>query len=238
LVSVLALPVFIVLLFPARIEPQPRKDISARFTASQARMLCILAACLGLWATDTLHGISPAWVALGGGILCALPVSGIIPHGPLLQKMNLGTVLFLAGVVGLGAVVAHTGVGALLGQELIGFLPLGSGSGLVTFASLIGLATALELVTTLPGLPAIMTPFADALSEATNWPVLTVLMTQVPAWGLLMFPYQAPPLVATRAISDLPVRQFVRLLVPFALFGWLVMVPLQYGWWRIIGYIP
>ena len=152
--------------------------------------------------------------------------------------MNLGTVLFLAGVVGLGAVVAHTGVGALLGRELIGIRPLGSGSGFTTFASLVGLGTALELITTLSGLPAIMTPFADTLSQATGWPVLTVLMTQVPSWGLLMFPYQAPPLVATRAMSDLPVRLFIRLLVPFAIFGWLIMVPLQYGWWRYLGYIP
>ena len=76
-------------------------------------------------------------------------------------------------------------------------------------------------MTTLPGQPAIMTPFAASLSQATGWPILTVLMTQVPAWGLLMFPYQAPPLVATRALSDLPVRKFVRLLVPFAVFGWL-----------------
>ena len=83
-----------------------------------------------------------------------------------------------------------------------------------------------------------MTPFADTRSQATGWPALTVLMTQVPGWGLLMFPYQAPPLVATRAISDLPVRLFVRLMVPFAIFGWLIMVPLQYGWWRYLGYIP
>jgi len=238
LVSVLALPVFIVLLFPDKISVQPKKDRAGSFSPGEARMLIVLTACLGLWATDALHGISPAWVALGGGIICALPMSGIIPKGPLLHKMNLGIVLFMAGVVGLGAVVAHTGVGALLGQELIGLMPVGSGSGLTAFASLVGLGAVLELITTLPGQPAIMTPLADALSQATGWPVLTVLMTQVPAWGLLMFPYQAPQLVAARAISDLPVRLFIRLLVPFSLFGWFVMVPLQYGWWRYLGYIP
>ena len=58
----------------------------------------------------------------------------------------------------------------------------------------------------------------------------------MPAWALMMFPYQAPPLVATRAISGLPVRKFARLLVPFALFGWVVMLPLQYLWWRFLGY--
>lgn len=193
---------------------------------------------MGLWATDAWHGISPAWVALGGGIVCALPVSGIIPRGPLLREMNFGAVLFLAGVVGMGAVIAHTSVGALLGQELIGVLPIASGSGMATFASLVGLGTALEVITTLPGQPAILTPFAEPLSRATGWPLLTVLMTQVPAWGLLIFPYQAPPLVATRALSGLPVRQFVKLLAPLALFGWLVLVPLQYGWWRYLGYIP
>ena len=238
LVSVIALPVFIVLLFPDKIITQPKKEAAKPFSSGEARMLIVLVSCLGLWTTDALHGISPAWIALGGGIVCALPMSRIIPKGPLIHKVNMGTVLFLAGVVGLGAVVAHTGVGTLLGQELIEIMPLGSGSGFATFASLVGLGAALELVTTLPGQPAIMTPFADALSQATGWPVLTVLMAQVPAWALLMFPYQAPPLVATRAISDLPVRLFVRLLIPLAIFGWLVMVPLQYGWWRFLGYIP
>jgi len=238
LVSVLALPVFIVLLFPDKVTAQARTDRARPLGPGEARMLIILTSCLGLWATDTFHGISPAWVALGAGIICALPVSGIIPSGPLFQKVNFGTVLFLAGVVGLGAVVAHTGVGGLLGRGLIAVMPLGSGSGFTTFASLVGLGTVLELMTTLPGQPAIMTSFADTLSQATGWPVLSVLMTQVPAWGLLMFPYQAPPLVATRAIADLPVRHFVRLLIPFALFGWFVMVPLQYGWWRYLGYIP
>lgn len=183
LVSVLALPVFIVMLFPDKISIQPKKNVATRFSPGEARMLIVLTSCLALWATDTLHGISPAWVALGGGIMCALPVSGIIPKGPLLQKVNIGTVLFLAGVVGLGAVVAHTGIGTLLGRELIGIMPLGSGSDFWIFASLIGLGALLELITTLPGLPAIMTPFADTLSQAAGWPVLSVLMTQVPALG-------------------------------------------------------
>jgi di/tricarboxylate transporter len=238
LVSVLALPVFITLLFPAKLTAQPNTEATKPFAPGELRMLAVLITCLGLWATDTMHGIAPAWIALGGAIICALPVSGIIPKGPLLQKVNFGAVLFLAGIVGMGAVVAHTGIGALLGRELIEIMPLRSESGLATFASLVGLGTAVELVTTLPGQPAILTPLADAISQATGWPVLTVLMAQVPAWGLVFFPYQAPQLVATRAVSGLSIRHFIRLLVPFALFGWLVMVPLQYVWWRYLGYIP
>ena len=50
-----------------------------------------------------------------------------------------------------------------------------------------------------------------------GWPISTVLMAQVPSRALILFPYQAPPLI-------------------LALFGWLVMVPLQYAWWRFLGY--
>ena len=160
-----------------------------------------------------------------------------MPKGPLLQYMNFGPFIVLAGVIGVGSVVTHTGLGTTLGGWLIDVVGLQKGTGYGTFASLVGLGTVLELVTTLPGQPAIMTAFADTLSKATGWTLNEVLMAQVPAWAMLMFPYQAPPLVATRAISGLAVSKFLRLMFPFALFSWLVMLPLQYLWWRFLGYL-
>ena len=236
-VSIIFLPIFIFILFPDKVSVTPEPRAAVPFGVGERRMLFVLIICLALWATDTMHGVSPAWVALGGGIVCALPISGIIPNGPLLQKMNLGPVLFLAGVIGLGSVVAHTGIGAKLGQFLIDIIPLNSDYGLATFYSLVGLGTALQLLTTLPGQPAIMTPLAETLSQASGWPLISILMAQVPAWTLLIFPYQAPPLVATRSISGLAVRQFVKLLVPFAVFSCLILLPLQYLWWIILGYV-
>ena len=96
LISVVALPVFIVLLFPAKIGNLGNTHVLPRLSTAEVRVLIVLVVCLGLWATDTIHGISPAWVALGGGIICALPISGIISKGPLLQKLSMGTLLFLA----------------------------------------------------------------------------------------------------------------------------------------------
>jgi len=96
----------------------------------------------------------------------------------------------------------------------------------------------LQLVTTLPGQPAIMTAISEPIAVATGWPLATVLMTQVSAWALLIFPYQAPPLVATRVISGLPISKFIRLMIPFALFGAFISLPLQYFWWKFLGYIP
>jgi di/tricarboxylate transporter len=238
LVSTAILPVFIILLFPDKAVPSDHRPKTGRLSSAERRLLCVLFLSLILWATDRLHGVSPAWVALGAGIFCALPGTGVLSQEPLLKRMDLSPIIFLAGVIGLGVVVSHSGIGKLLATHLIGFLNLGSGSDFETFAAVVGIGTMLELVTTLPGQPAIMTSFADTIAVATEWPLLTVLMTQVSAWALVMFPYQAPPLVATRALSGLAVGTFLRLMIPMAVFGWVVMVPLQYIWWRYLGYLP
>lgn len=237
-VSTAILPVFVILLFPDKVPPPGERPHAGPLTSPERRLLGVLFISLILWATDRLHGVSPAWVALGAGIFCALPGTGILSREPLLKRMDLSPLIFLAGVIGLGAVVTDSGIGKLLGNQLIAVLDLDSGSGFKTFAAVVGLGTALELVTTLPGQPAIMTSFADTIAQATGWPILTVLMTQVSAWALVMFPYQAPPLVATRALSGMPVRVFLRLMIPMAIFGWVVMLPLQYVWWRYLGYLP
>jgi len=238
LVSLIALPVLIVLLFPARTAPVAAEGDASPVTPGEWRLIALLLAALALWATDSIHGVNAAWVSLGAGILCLLPGVGVMSPHAALDKMNFGPILFLAGVIGMGAVVTHSGLGRLVGDALLRLLPLDSGGGLQRFASLIGLGVGMGVVTTLPGQPAIMTALAGTLAKGTGWPLLTVIMAQVPSWTLMMFPYQAPPLVVTMAISRLPVASFLRLLLPFALFGWVVMVPLQYLWWRYLGYIP
>ncbi|MEE8333608.1 MAG: SLC13 family permease [Alphaproteobacteria bacterium] len=237
-IGIIALPIFIVLMFPARIEVRADGGGGAPtpLTPEERRLLVILFTALALWATDTLHGVNPAWVSLGAAIVAILPGVGVMAPGVVLQRVTLGPILMLAGVIGLGAVVVQSGLGRVLGGWLIDALAISPGGGFGNFASVIGLGVSMGLITTLPGLPAIMTAFADALADATGWPLLTVLMAQVPSWALTMFPYQAPPLIAAKALSGLSVGRFIRLMLPFALFGWVVMVPLQYLWWRFLGY--
>lgn len=238
LVSMMALPLAIALLFRDTPILAGKAEPWTPMTAAELRLVVILAAALALWATDSYHGVAPGWIALGAGIACVLPVIGMVPAGSLMQKVSFGPILFLAGVVGMGAVVTHSGLGRLFGDALLDVLHLDAGGGFGNFAALVGLGAAMGLVTTLPGEPAIMTALAEKLAAATGWPLLTVLMTQVPSWALLMFPYQAPPLVVAMVIGKVRVGDFLRLLIPMALFGWLVMVPLQYLWWRYLGYLP
>ena len=82
-----------------------------------------------------------------------------------------------------------------------------------------------------------MTAVSEPIALATGWSLPTVLMAQVPAWIMVIFPYQAPVLVVTRVISGLAISKFMKLMIPFAIFGALVSIPLQYYWWKYLGYL-
>ena len=240
LLGLITLPIAIFFIFPDKIADRDGMEVDAPkpWTVDEKKLMALLIVTLGLWATDNLHGVSPAWISLGAGIVCALPVVGVLPAAQIMPKMNFGPIIFLAAVVGMGTVVTQTGLGEALAQFLIAKIDLSAESGLQKFASVIGLGWILQLVATLPGQPAIMTAISEPIATTTGWSLTAILMTQVSAWALLIFPYQAPPLVATRAISGLPIAKFMKLMIPYAVFGALVSVPLQYYWWKLLGFIP
>ena len=120
---------------------------------------------------------------LGVDLVSSDAFNGRIPLSPL---------LYLAGILGVSALVAHSGVGSALGRTMLGMLPIAPGQDIATFAALVGVSTLLSLITTTVGVPAVLAPFASELATAAYWPLLTVLMTQVIGYSTVLFPYQAP----------------------------------------------
>ena len=81
-----------------------------------------------------------------------------------------------------------------------------------------------------------MTPLATALAPAVGWPILTVLMTQVIGYSTIIFPYQAPALVIAMERSDISLKTGLRLLLVLAVVTLVVLTPLNYLWWHLLGY--
>ncbi len=224
------------LLFPDRVrsassEPTPQRE---EFSARDRTLAIILSVTLILWGTDFIHGISPAWVALAAAIVCLLPWSGFFGPGGF-NTINLAPFFYVAGVLGMGAVVAKTGLGNEVGRDLIDLFGFEPGQNMRNFFGLVVISMALSPVTTAPGVPAVFGPLAGDLSAATGFPLVTVFMTQVIGFSLVLFPYQSPPIMVGMQLAGVRWVSGLRLLLTFAAISLLILTPINYLWWSFLG---
>lgn len=105
----------------------------------------------------------------------------------------------------------------MLGQVLIAVLPLETGADATNFVSLSLMATVTGLFTTVPGVPAVLTPLAGDLAAQTGFSLNTVLMTQVIGFSTVIFPYQVGPLVVAMQMSGEKLGHLLRITLPLAL---------------------
>jgi di/tricarboxylate transporter len=55
-------------------------------------------------------------------------------------------------------------------------------------------------------------------------------------FSTFLFPYQVPPAMVGLHVGALRVTAMLRLVLPLAAFHFIAILPLQYLWWRMIGY--
>ena len=236
----IAIGLLVVWLFPesdAR-EATEQHESPAAMAGRERTMTILLLLALALWMTDFVHHISPAWVALGVAGVMILPFVGIVSAQDIEEKVKFGSLFYVAGVLGLGALVAHGGVGDLLAQSVLPLLKLSPGESAWNFAAIAGLSSALAMFATQPGVPAILAPLASHMAEATDLPVEAVLMLTVAGYTTVILPYQTPPLVVAMHLGGVPMRQGNKLCLWLLMFTVLVLLPLDYLWWRLLGWLP
>lgn len=227
--------VFVLWLFPAEARPATVARAAAPLTLEQCRMVAILGVALVLWATDFLHGIQSGWIALAAGIACLLPRVGVMPVSAF-HEVRLGPYFYVGATLGLGLVIQTTGLSNGLGGVIQSVLPLEAGSDFANFMMLGVLTSFAGLFTTNPAQPAVLAPLAETFAQATGWPLKSALMMIAVGYTTFFAPYQVPPAMVGLQVGALRVMPMLRLALPLAAVGLLVMLPLQYLWWRVIGY--
>ena len=225
----------ITILFGAKPEPKGKPAIQTGWSSAERRLMGIMLIALALWMTDSLHGISPAWIALAAALLCITPGVGILSASVITNEVNYGAWLFVAGVIGMGAIANHSGVGGAMGELLLANIPLTRDGGIVTFYEIFAISAAVGVVTTFPAAPPIVSSFSDAIAQATGWPLESVLLVQVPSWMIYPFPHEAPPVAMAMAVGGVPMREAFRLTAVYFVIGILLVLPLQYLWGRMLG---
>ncbi|MEE8630525.1 MULTISPECIES: SLC13 family permease [Methylobacterium] len=222
---------------PGPLAPVAAGAAPAPVSAAEVRLAILLIATLVLWMTDSLHGVTAAWIGLAAACLCLLPWVGFLSGDEFAAGVNVRTCLYIAGILGFAAFVARTGLGDRVGEALLPWLPLDPARPAASVAGLLGLATVLNVVVTANGVPALFTPLAHGLAEASGLPLATVLMVQVIGYATPLLPYQASPVVVAMGMGRVPARDGLRLCLAVAAVTAVILVPLDILWFRALGWL-
>ena len=238
LMKTLILGVLIVKLWPDRPVPKASEDRQEeRWSPAEYRLLCLLVVALSFWMTDVWHGILPAWISLTAGLLCLAPRIGVLAAADLDHTLKLRPLIYVAGIFGLGSVVASTGLGGFLAQGLLTIFPVSAGADAINFMFLALGGAMLGLLTTMPSVPAIIAPLAGELASAMDLPIKSVLMSAVLGFSTAIFPYQVPPLLLGLYLGNVPLREGARLGMVLGGITIVTLFPLNFLWWQWLGYL-
>jgi di/tricarboxylate transporter len=222
-------------LFPGKPHPPRELNPPPPMSADEKRLAWMLAVVLTLWVTESWHGIGPAWTGLAAACVTLLPRIGFISGEEFSTGVNIRTCIYVAGILGLAIIVTQTGIGDAVGDALLKVMPLDPQRPFVSFLALTGITTALNFIMTANGVPALYTTFAQSFSDATGFPLLSVIMIQVLGYSTPLLPYQASPIVVAMGLGKVPARAGMLLCLALAVASYLILLPLDYLWFRVLG---
>lgn len=206
-------------------------------TSAERQLSVLLMLLLLFWMTDFLHHVSPAWIALAGAVYLLLPRVGLLDPVIFNSEINFASLFFVAGILGMGAMISESGIGNRLAQLAIEVLPLADSHPFLQYMSLGLSAIATGVVATISGIPAIHTPVAEELAAVTGLPLKTVVMTQVLGYSTVLFPYTAPPVVIGMQMAGERVNVALKFCLVLAFLTVFILLPLDYLWWSLLGWL-
>jgi hypothetical protein len=154
-----------------------------------------------------------------------------------LSEMNLGMLVYMAGIFGVGAVIASTGLGSALSSALLQISGMPPGHDALNLATIAGIGAVIGFVTTFVGMPMVLAPLAGDFAHASGLPVLTVLMLQIVLFSTVFLPYQNFLMVIGMQYGGVSLKTGTRFCLTQAAATVIVLCPLDYLWWRILGYL-
>jgi di/tricarboxylate transporter len=212
-------------------------DAPSPLNRGQTRLLVLLMLAIVLWATDTIHGIAPAWVALSVAALVLWPALGVMDAQAMKRDIDLSPAFFIAGVLCVSGAAQVTGLSTASAEALIPMLGLGEGSALRDLYATTAFTTLVSHLTTAPATPVVLVPLAGSMAEATGWSIETLAMIHALGVANTILPYQAPPLVVAMALAQIPTGALTRICALLGLASFAIGVPITYVWWQWLGVI-
>jgi di/tricarboxylate transporter len=213
---------------PGAAHPEPDHLVShGRFQTGEKQVLVIVLAAVGLWMTESVHGLSSAWVALVS-VVCLFLTRNLTARD--FKFMNIHLLIFLTAAFSIGSVMQNSGVsGVLFSVFNMEALLASSAPNL----AIIGLNAILHLfvgstVTTL----SITVPGLLALTAGVLNPVAVMLTSYVTVNLHFFLPFHQVVLLI--GSSYYSVRSIVKIGVVMTFLTPLLILFLYLPYWRLI----
>lgn len=219
-------------------DSQKEKKAGAKpLSKDEIKLITILLLTLGFWVTDALHHISAAWIGLSAACILLLPKLGLVDKQHFDSQFKMSPLIFVIGILALSALINDSGLGTLLGDGFNQWLPLSDGNSFLNFILLSITATITAIFTTLPGVPAVLAPFAEQMSVKSGFSIEAVMMTQVLGFSTVIFPFQSAPLVVAMQVAGVSIKHAAKLCLILTAITLFFLFPLDYLWWVWVGEI-
>lgn len=204
---------------------------------TEIRLMVIMLGTLAFWMTDSIHHISSAWIGLSAATILLLPGVGMVSPKSFNENINISSIIFLAGLLGIASLINYSELSVLAGEKVLGWLPLSQGDDLINFFSLSLTALVTGIIATPTGVSATLTPLAGQISQITGISLEAVLMTQVFGFSTVVFTYQCVPLMIAIPLTGISLKHVARLCLILSALTVLILLPLHYLWWQLLGWL-
>jgi di/tricarboxylate transporter len=243
LLSVLACWLCILWLYPPEKKSLPGGreflDKAARelgpWSIAEKKTLFWLVLAIILWASDFVHHLNPAVIAIGGGLLVTLPRVGVLKTKDA-RQINFLLIIFVGGVLGMGEVLIKTKALDVLTEVMMNWMqPLMGGSTIsatvlywAAFAYHFVLASEISMLSTL--LPVII-KFAVAHGYD---PVGMAMICNFASAGKI-FVYQSAVLMLGYAYGYFEAKDMFKVGLVLSIFEGVVLMFVVPLYWPLIG---
>jgi di/tricarboxylate transporter len=238
--------ILILVLFKPSEEVTINKDeIRAKIAALgklsgiEIRTIIWLVIAIGLWMTNSVHGIDIGWVTLIIAMLMSMPIIGNILKPKDWAQVPMQVLIFLTAAIAIGTVGAATGMNAWIAHTL---LPSTAPANLFLFAAVVTLIAIvihmlLGSVIAVMGVavPAILV-FSQAMGLNPLVPTLLVY-TAIASHYLLPFQHLNMLVGAAEDTGGYTQKETLRLGLPLTIGVFIVTMGIEIPWWTLTGFL-
>lgn len=211
----------------------PQKYERTALTKDEKIVIFVLALMLILWSTDFIHHISTSVIAVAGVLILANPAINIIKTKDL-NTLNFSSLLLNASIISLGTIVSNDSfIKEFLANTVKLFEP--TSFQVLNYTVISSFMAFCAIFTSQASVPAVFTPLAGQIANLSNFSLSDVLMMQVSAFSIVVFPFQSPPIFIGLMLANIRQVKALKILLALNFVTIFLLFPLQYFWLEFIN---